>query len=220
MSLKTKITALVLTAVMLTLTACSSSTPTNVSSKTPDVAYVKVPDVVGMSGDLAKKTLQASQLLYSWSDDVWAASNWTVNSTVPKAGEKVPVNTKVLLNVTKKQDESATSPSPVPAAPSSNNLAATVNSTLLQALNVTTYAECLQTDPSNPIGYISSVEDGTGYVRVKVQTTISKDEAKLLGIRIFNLVGEQIPQLDTLVITDASGIDVNVFRSESPLLNR
>lgn len=70
--------------------------------------------------------------------------------------------------------------------------------------------------------YIASIEDhDPSTVRITVQADMSRDEAELTGTRIFNLVGGQIEEVRTIIMTDAGGIDrANLYRRNIPLLNR
>lgn len=59
--------------------------------------------------------------------------------------------------------------------------------------------------------------DTDGFLRVTVQEHISDDAAKRVGINILNFIGPSYPDLVGVVITDASGLDHNVFRRDAPL---
>jgi hypothetical protein len=76
-------------------------------------------------------------------------------------------------------------------------------------------------DPNNPIYYISGWETvNSSTLRVHVQLDITKDEAKQVGIHVFNFIGKQFPDLKFIAVRDIKGVDVNVNRSDSPLADR
>jgi PBP1b-binding outer membrane lipoprotein LpoB len=73
-------------------------------------------------------------------------------------------------------------------------------------------------DPNNPIYSITKWKDMyDGTIRVQVADPINTDEAKKVGVHIFNMVGKDWPNLDTIVVQGGNGIDTNVRRFEAPL---
>lgn len=104
------------------------------------------------------------------------------------------------------------------------DIATTVDAELKEQLGVTQYSEWTNqdgVDEGSPLAAITSIGSiGDDTVRVFIQENLSKEESKQAGVRIFSLVGEQIPALDTVVVQASNGLDVNVFRKDVPLLNR
>lgn len=109
---------------------------------------------------------------------------------------------------------------PEPVEPEAPALAPQVEAELLTQLGTNSFPEGLTRDPNNLLFYIANIEDhNTSTVRITIQSTMTKDDATLVGERAFNLVGQQIPDLDTIIITDQGGVDrANIYRADLPLL--
>ena len=141
------------------------------------------------------------------SETVFKASNWTVDSTSPAAGESAPKGSTVVLHVSK-HDDAAPS-----AAPATSDLAARTEAAYLDAWGVSSLTE-LAGDPSVTVKVagITQWEDvSSGTIRVYVQENLTRDEAKTVGQNIWGLTHDVVPDLTTVVVRGADGVDVNYF---------
>ena len=194
----------------LSLAACSSSTTAEPASQTSAAAEtMTVADVAGQNAKEASAALKDAGFAteYDAGDEtVIIASNWTVDSTTPAAGESAPKGSTVVLHVSK-HDESATDPA------ATSDLAARTEDAYLAAWGVSSLTE-LAGDPSVTVKVagITQWEDvSSGTIRVYVQENLTRDEAKTVGQNIWGLTHDVVPDLTTVVVRGADGVDVNYF---------
>lgn len=73
-------------------------------------------------------------------------------------------------------------------------------------------------DPNNPIYAIIGWQDlNSTAIEVHVQEEIDRERADRVGLNIFNLVGPQFPDLQTVLIRGVSQEPFNFYRSNAPL---
>lgn len=197
-------------AAALSLAACSSSSTAEPAPATSTaIETVPVNDVTGQNAKEATSALNDAGFTteYDAGDDVVImASNWTVDSTTPAAGEFAPKGSTIVLHVSK-HDDDATS------EPETSDLAARTEAAYLDAWGVSSLTE-LAGDPSVTVKVagITQWEDvSTGTIRVYVQENLTRDEAKTVGQNIWGLTHDVVPDLTTVVVRGADGVDVNYF---------
>ncbi len=195
---------------VLSLAACSSSSTAEPAPATSTaIETVPVNDVTGQNAKEATSALKDAGFTteYDAGDDVVImASNWTVDSTTPAAGEFAPKGSTIVLHVSK-HDDDATS------EPATSDLAARTEAAYLDAWGVSSLTE-LAGDPSVTVKVagITQWEDvSTGTIRVYVQENLTRDEAKTVGQNIWGLTHDVVPDLTTVVVRGADGVDVNYF---------
>ena len=195
---------------VLSLAACSSSSTAEPAPATSTaIETVPVNDVTGQNAKEATSALKDAGFTteYDAGDDVVImASNWTVDSTTPAAGEFAPKGSTIVLHVSK-HDDDATS------EPATSDLAARTEAAYLDAWGVSSFTE-LAGDPSVTVKVagITQWEDvSTGTIRVYVQENLTRDEAKTVGQNIWGLTHDVVPDLTTVVVRGADGVDVNYF---------
>jgi hypothetical protein len=105
----------VLAAIALTLALTGCSGPQEPSG-------TEIPSVVGMAGDEAQEALRDAGFKVEWDageDDVWMASNWTVDGQDPAAGERAEDGATITLAVSKPAaPEPTAAPAPAEASTS------------------------------------------------------------------------------------------------------
>ena len=197
-------------AAALSLAACSSSSTAEPAPATSTaIETVPVNDVAGQNAKEATSALKDAGFTteYDAGDDVVImASNWTVDSTTPAAGDFAPKGSTIVLHVSK-HDDDATS------EPATSDLAARTEAAYLDAWGVSSLTE-LAGDPSVTVKVagITQWEDvSTGTIRVYVQENLTRDEAKTVGQNIWGLTHDVVPDLTTVVVRGADGVDVNYF---------
>lgn len=197
-------------AAALSLAACSSSSTAEPAPATSTaIETLPVNDVAGQNAKEATSALKDAGFTteYDAGDDVVImASNWTVDSTTPAAGEFAPKGSTIVLHVSK-HDDDATS------EPATSHLAARTEAAYLDAWGVSSLTE-LAGDPSVTVKVagITQWEDvSTGTIRVYVQENLTRDEAKTVGQNIWGLTHDVVPDLTTVVVRGADGVDVNYF---------
>lgn len=202
--------ALVL-AVAVSLVACSSSKTADPAPATSAVVEtLTIDDFTGQNAKEASDALKDAGFDTEYdagSETVFKASNWTVDSTSPAAGESAPKGSTVVLHVSK-HDDAAPS-----AAHATSDLAARTEAAYLDAWGVSSLTE-LAGDPSVTVKVagITQWEDvSSGTIRVYVQENLTRDEAKTVGQNIWGLTHDVVPDLTTVVVRGADGVDVNYF---------
>jgi len=118
-------------------------------------------------------------------------------------------------------------PAPLPMAPPVATAAATspvagrpsaeaVEKAFLEGIGLDKLSDGLTgPDPTDPIFHISEWRDEGG-VLVVVQEDITEEQARRVGVTIFNVVGHQFPALDAIVVRGTNGLDVTVLRGDAP----
>jgi len=188
----------------------------------PRPAQVEIPDLVGMEAGKAEAKLSELGLvveLDAGGETVSKKSDWRVAGMDPRNGQKVEEGSTVILHLEPKPDLEATAePNP---APTPDSDVKKMERALAEVFGVDTLAEAKNqpgVEPDNPMFAITEWEAmGSSTVRLHVQASLTKSEAKTLGVRVFNLIGPKFPKLDTLVVRGADGLDHNVFRRDAPL---
>lgn len=219
-------TALILAA-GLTLAGCSSTTTErSAESATSSSSSAQAPNVVGMAGDEARDAIEDAGLEVEWDagdDTVIMASNWTVESQSPAAGDGVNDGDTVTLTVSKPEAESAED-----REAANKQFAETVEKEWLANVGHDSFTELL-TDPDWPAdsltGYIASVESpSSGTVVVTVQVTedeVTKEELEQLAMQGLNLVGYDNEDLERVEAVTADGLLRGVAnRYDSPVLSK
>jgi hypothetical protein len=188
-------------AATVSLAACSSTTtadPTPATSAA--VETVTVDDFAGQNAKDAAAALKEAGFAteYDAGDEVVImASNWTVDS---------PKGSIVVLHVSKPDDTDTD-------AAVKSDLAARTEAAFLDAWGVSSLSE-LAGDPSVTVkvAAITQWEDvSAGTIRVYVQENLTRDEAKTVGQNIWGLTHDVVPDLTTVVVRGADGVDVNYF---------
>ncbi|QAB18717.1 hypothetical protein Leucomu_13070 [Leucobacter muris] len=102
---------------------------------------------------------------------------------------------------------------PVEDAAPASDLAARTHQEYLNAWGASDLIELAAADGvTKPIYAITEWEDMyDGTIRVYVQETIDKPTAQEMGQNILSLTAQNVPDLETVVIRGADGVDVNVF---------
>ncbi len=197
-------------AATVSLAACSSTnTAESAPATSSAVETVTVDDFAGQNAKDAAAALKEAGFAteYDAGDEVVImASNWTVDSTTPAAGETAPKGSTVVLHVSKPDDAGAD-------AAATSDLAARTEAAYLDAWGVSSLTE-LAGDPSVTVKVagITQWEDvSTGTIRVYVQENLTREEAKTVGQNIWGLTHDVVPDLTTVVVRGADGADVNYF---------
>jgi len=170
-------------------------------------------DVVGMTLDAAQDVLSDFDVvpIDASGDDrmVIVAGNWTVTG---QAQDGMTVTLEVL------KTSELDAPDDTTTDASASDLGAAVDAALKAELGVDAYTEVSNSDW---IPYIASIETlGHSTVAVTMQVTGESEEwGETIAMRILNLTGGAVPELEWVQVNDATGNPLGqVSRSESALL--
>lgn len=96
-----------------------------------------------------------------------------------------------------------------------------ITAAALRGFNVDSFTNLLTQDgydvslpPYYAISDIEEMSDST--VRVHVQESMTDEEREQMGRWFFNMTCQEVPELDTVVVNDVSGLDSNHFAYEFP----
>lgn len=211
-------------AALLVLVGCGGDDDDEANT---EVETVVVPELVGMTLPEAKGAAEGASLEVEASDAssddrmILSEGNWTVASQQPEAGSEVDSGTVVEVSVTNERDADSDFDGDAYADEIEQHF------TLNLGRNEIGDA-CDLSDPRWHCYY----EDLTGTssdFRVDMHLAfpgdISEDEQRELAeearLHFFNFVGEEFPELDTIVSYNSDGLDIGTTRrNEVPLLNR
>lgn len=207
----------------------------SVDDDSSDAQFIEVPDVVGLKGDEASNILEQAGLeadFISEDGTVMMPSNWEVESTEPIAGDEASTESEVSVHVVRPEsseepeesdEEEASEEEAVDDVPEpqDDDIAERLEAEALVQFMVDDFIDLLNQeyyDFSLPPYYaITGFESiGRSTVRVNVQEPMTDDEEEQMARWFFNMTCQEVPELDTLVVRDTSGVDSNFYASRYP----
>lgn len=171
--------------------------------------------------------------LVSDEGSVWNPGNWVVLSTQPAAGERADEGAGITVNVTRPEEEEPATepedePDTEPSEPSDEeavaegpDLGERLKEEALAQFFVEDFVELLGRDEYDltlpPYYAITEIEEmNASTARVYVQEEMLDDEKNRMANWFFNMTCLEVPELETLVVVDISGVDSNHYARQFP----
>lgn len=226
-------------ALLLGLAACDdleSMTGDDDSSEEQADGPVTIPDVVGMSLSDAREELEELELDLDEYDaveerSIWSAGNWEVVEQDPEAGSEVEPESSLSLGVRHESDDDEDTPEDddqaqeggeqSQEAEEENNLGQNMEEAALNEVQADSFSELAAREGwTNPVYAITEIEDmGASTVRVYLQENLSDTDRADVARWLFNMTCMEVPEVETIVVQDSTGLDSNHYAREFPRPN-
>lgn len=202
-----------------------------------ETVLVTVPDVVGLAGDEAADMLEEAEIKADLVADegiVVMPSNWEVEGTDPAAGEETDADSEVTVHLIRPDDEALdlededshdidpeTESAESLTEPEDDDIAERLEAEALVQFDVDSFTELLTQeyyDLTLPPYYAMHTFEsiGSSTVRVHVQEQMTEAEEEQMARWFFNMTCQEVPELETVVISDINGVDSNFHAARFP----